>query len=263
MVCDYLDTPDLARFDIVKSVHANVWKKAVQRRCGPLWPSGRTGLYYLYCAVQCFPRQLTYATANVCAGRHSVWIGNTCASIIDEKHVAVANEYGIAIQDTQTYRQVQLWQGEKVVSIAYLGDCTILFCTGSGKAFTYCNDLIFPTHTEEYVLTVSGPVEVLGTMRGTWPMNSIQSPCVAIAQSAILVATYHVIGTVCVFGAQDMQHLYHFDTGPCTKYTTLSTIADIICIAGVTWRNGHKYGTCPIAVRACSNDGMHTVASFT
>lgn len=257
-VCSMLDTRDLARLDIVIRVPERAWTYVIRRRCGHAWCGGRAGVIRLYVAVHATPPHFDYTSTHIYAGKGRVWASQTCACLIDDTLIAIGNEYGLAL-GRQESSVSQVWFGQPVISVAYLHTGKIWFCTCNHRGYVYYDGRVDPLYAHEQVLTVSGPVGVVGTPYGTLPTQTIPSPCTRISQSAVLIATWHENGYVCTLDVAARCPLHMFDTGSCMGVGTLSVIGDIVCVAGMSWRNGARYGTCPRDTRACTADGRTVV----
>lgn len=251
-VCGMLDTRDLARLDTVVRVTERAWTHAIHRRCGDKWCSGKAGAMRLYVAVRA-------QGTRILAGLPPLWAEQTCVCIGGDGYLATGNEYGLALGRLGG-QPSQVWFGGHVVSVACLHDGTVWFCTSLQRGYTYCDGMIKPLYAHEQVLSVSGPVGMVGTLRGTLPVVTIPMPCKRIAQSAVLIATWHTNGHVCTLDASTLQPLYMFDTGAkIGQFSAFSVIGDIVCVSGTSWRNGKCDGTCPCDTRTCTADGLTVI----
>lgn len=271
----YLDTSDLARLDVVSRVSERTWTAAVRRRCGPLWPAGRAGVLRLYTAVHSMPVRPEHFASHICADAHvacAVGMSGVClyrspAAMVTSNwgrlcycactvgnDVAVAGEHGLHL----VAQGVQVWPG-KVVSVAYLHDGSLWFCTPAQRAYAYRGGLLSDLQCYN-ALCVSGPWGLIGTTRGTYPVQSWPMPCCGIVQSATLTCAWFTDGMVCTF--QGGHVLHTFDTCVRTIVSPFSVIGDVVCIDGTAWRDGRPYRQCPRAERACTADGRLTVVKL-
>lgn len=257
-VCVMLDTSDLARLDVVVRVPERAWTYVLRRRCGNAWCGGRAGVVRLYVAVHAIPEQFDCTSTHICAGVQHVWAGRTCACLVDDHHIATGNEYGLAL-GRPGGPESQVWFGQPVISVARLHDGRIWFCTSFQRGYAYHDGRVEPLYAHEQVLTVSGPVGVVGTIRGTLPTPTVPMACTRIAQSAVLIATWHTNGYICTLDAATRIPLHTFDTGSRMGVGTLSVIGDVVCVAGTSWRNGCCYGTCPRDTRESTPDGLTVI----
>lgn len=249
-----LDTRDLARLDVAARVPERAWTQAVRRRCGNAWCSGRAGVIRLYVAVHAACVHPHRLSTRFCAGMRDACLQQICACLVGTRHLATGNEYGLTLGRTGSHAS-QIWFGQQVISVACLHDETIWFCTAAQRAYAYVDCHVEPLYADKQVLCVSGPVGIVGTVHGTFPVLTLPMPCARIAQSATLVATWHMNGHVCTLDPVTLARLHTFDVGHCMGQSLFSVIGDIVRVSGVTWRNGRCYGTCPYDTRESTPDG--------
>ena len=154
---------------------------------------------------------------------------------------------------------IPVWLGVKVTSVAYVHGHKLWICTDHHRAYEY------NLHTHElgeldcgaHAFIASGPVAVLGTSHGLWPLIScIPVQCARIVQSNVQIAAWYVCGQLAVYDAVTTQKLYAVEAGILLPASfTFSIVGDIVRICGMTWSDGNCTGSCPDDYRTATPDG--------
>jgi len=267
-VCEHLGLAALARLDSVRRVRDTAWTDVVQQRCGPSWPAGKAGFYrFQHALLRCIPKPhgcsaLGSIRAQPAVALHATatvapW-GILCATALPGGQVVVGTDRGIMVFDGEQRRS--MYSGRSVVDVASLGGTRIAFCTRRHRAYTcdLVGGTLDPVACGMYAFCVSGPVLAVGGNSGVWPFctNRAQS-CLRIAQSATLVACWHLSGYVCTYGAQHGRALHAFHIG-WISYPNLmfSVVGDVVRVNGALYYEG-------LASGSCTNDERSTDARGT
>ena len=281
-IYEMLGTRDLAALAVVVALPEWAWTHNVRRRCGTLWPKGKAGFYRLRhavygvvtplapCAVPCGTSALAACAAGPWGA--NVWCrldhvhGSlfakyiNCVEAITTSTVALGHGQGVYICTPEEV--IPVWLGVKVTSVAYVLGHKLWICTAHHRAYEY------NLHTYElgeldcgaHAFTASGPVAVLGTSRGVWPLaRSIEVECVRIVQSSVHIAALNICGHLAIYAAVTTQQLYAVETGllmaPSAPPFTFSIVGDIVRLCGMTYSGGRCTGSCPDDYRTATPDG--------
>lgn len=271
ILCSMLRTRELVNLSYVVSIPECAWTTHVRRRCGPRWVPGIEGLQLLMRAAY-GPVALavpdTRSVAVSCFGSYMALPGGlpgnmhgmcvTCLAVVNENTIAAGHDYGFYIYGPVDMKSV--WLEARANSIACVGLGCIWVSTNQHVAFEYDlrSETLVRIAAGRHVYCVSGPVGVLGTGTGTWPLVSPRTiACTHIVQSDVQIAAWHVSGDISVLCACTGLPLHMIATGG-TQYlgaSVLSIIGDIIRVAGRTWSGGRCTGSCPRDCRHVSPDG--------
>lgn len=281
-VGEMLLTRELAALAQVVPVSDLVWTTHVRRRCGAYWMPGKAGLRRLYDAVYTPVPPYHNDVKNVSVEGDSAYIIRNgslwasapppgrpvahgsdvnpmrCIAAIDEHTVAVGHDYGVYVYTATTIDPI--WLGVGVTDIAHVRDGSLWIRTSMGKAYRYDMHTEAITCIAQYSFCVSGPVGMLGSHRGTWPVkSSLTAQVTQIAQSEVQIAAWHVTGHVSIFCARTCAQLHLVDTGAHSG-PPLSIVGDVLRIGGGVWVDGRIRGSCPRDHRATTRDGRYMYA---
>lgn len=255
-VCAHLGLAALARLDSVRRVGDTAWTNVVQQRCGPSWPAGKAGFYrFQHALLRCIPKPHGCSALGSLRARSSVALHAAipaapwcilCAAALPGGQVVVGTDRGIVVFDGEQRRS--MWSGMSVVDVASLGGTRIAFCTRRHRAYTcdLAGGTLDRVACGMYAFCVSGPVLAVGGSSGVWPFCTDRAQsCLRIAQSATLVACWHMSGYVCTYGTQHGRALHAFHTG-WISYPSLmfSAVGDVVRVNGVLYYEGLASGLC-------------------
>ena len=286
LICNMIGMRDLVALSTAMTLPDWVWTIPVRRRCGERWPAGVAGMRRLYQAVygtvplplEAFRSVRSSAMASYAAGPggRNVWAtlphrternhrqsvldrsvldrSVTCLAAIDEETVAVGHAYGVYLYKAHVMNPV--WLGVAVCDVAYVSGGRLWICTLNHSTFEYCTRTENLTAVHVHGFCVSGPIPILGSSRGTWPLiGSINVPCTRIVQSDVQIAAWYISGHIVVFDAITQLQMYLMDTGGSLGTPAFSIIGDIIRINRKTWSGGRCTGRCPDDTREVTSDG--------
>jgi len=288
LICRILGMRDLAALSIAMKLPDWVWTVPVRRRCGERWPAGAAGMRRLYRAVYgAVPLPVSavravhklrgsamayyaagtrgvniWASANRPRGHVALDRSVTCLAAIDEDRVALGHGYGVYVYEAHLMTPV--WLGVAVCDVAYVSGNRLWICTVQHSTYEYCTltDTLTALRCPWHSFCVSGPIAVLGSSRGTWPLTgSVDMPCTRIVQSDVQIAAWYVSGHILVFDASTQLQVYLMDTGVRSPQRSLSIIGDIIRINGKTWSSGRCTGCCPDDNRSITSDARYLYVS--
>ena len=271
-VCAHLGIAALARLDSVRRVRDTAWTDVVQQRCGPSWPAGKAGFYrFQHALIGCIPKPHGCSALGSLRARSAVALHAEapaapwcimCATVLPGGQVVVGTDRGIVVFDGD--QRLPMWSGKSVVDVASLGGTQLAFCTRQHRAYIcdVAEVTLDPVPCGMYAFCVSGPVLAVGGNSGVWPFCiDREQSCLRIAQSATLVACWHLSGYMCTFGTVHGRALHAFHTGYAT-YTTLmlSVVGNVVRVNGVMYCDGLAAGTCTNDERSADACGTHVWA---